>query len=107
MVQFNCAIVYTVMGIHIDVFPTGLEWTGPSKTALCTSMILFCGSAGLMLLPGIAYLVRDWRMLHVALFSPLLLIVAYLYWSAASRDMMSRVLCPMSVDRKVFNITCE
>lgn len=107
----QCAILYTVIGIYVDaihICHTGLEWTGPSKIALCTSLILLSGSAGLILLPGIAYFVRNWRMLQLALFSPLLLIVALLYWSVASRDIMPRqVLLPTSVNREVINVTCK
>lgn len=60
---------------------TGVEWTGPSKNALCTWMIVTLFSVGLMLLSGIAYLILNWRILQLVLFSPVVLVVGFHYWS--------------------------
>lgn len=35
---------------------------------------------GVMVLPGVAYLFPNWRILHLVLFGPLLLIVVLSYW---------------------------
>lgn len=40
---------------------------------------------GVMVLPALAYLFPNWRTLHLVLFSPLLLIVVFAYWSVASQ----------------------
>ena len=65
----------------IHICHTAVEWTGPSKNALCTWMILTHVSVGLMLLSGIAYLIHNWRILQLVLFSPVVLLVGFHYWS--------------------------
>ncbi|KAK5849631.1 hypothetical protein PBY51_013951 [Eleginops maclovinus] len=57
-----------------------VEWTHPSKASFCTMLILMFFSAGLMMLSGIAYLIHDWRILQLVLFSPLVLILGIYYW---------------------------
>lgn len=77
-------LIYKVIGncvYDINICHTGVEWTGPSKNALCTWMILTLFSTGLMLLSGIAYLILNWRILQLVLFSPVVLLVGFHYWS--------------------------
>lgn len=62
----------------------GLEWNAPSKSAFSTTAILLFYELGLMLLPGLAYLVGNWRKLLVVLFSPLIVVWGLAYWSAAA-----------------------
>ncbi|XP_042369470.1 solute carrier family 22 member 13-like, partial [Plectropomus leopardus] len=57
-----------------------VEWTISSKAALSTIAVVILFPVGLMLLSGIAYLIRNWRILHLVLFSPLLLVLGILYW---------------------------
>ncbi|XP_070842519.1 solute carrier family 22 member 13-like [Chaetodon trifascialis] len=57
-----------------------VEWTDPTKAAVCTMLIVIAFSVGLMVLPGIAYLITNWRILQLVLFSPLLLLVGLFYW---------------------------
>lgn len=63
---------------------SGLEWNAPSKSAFSTTSILLFYELGLMLLPGLAYLVGNWRKLQVVLFSPLIIVWGLFYWSAAA-----------------------
>lgn len=58
----------------------GLEWNAPSKSAFSTTAILLFYELGLMLLPGLAYLVGNWRKLLVVLFSPLIVVWGLAYW---------------------------
>ncbi len=51
-----------------------MEWTDPSRAALYTEVIMMFFSVGLMLLSGIAYLIRNWRILQLVLFCPLVLL---------------------------------
>ena len=67
---------------------TVMEWTDPSKTALCTTIITLFIPVGLMLLSGIVYLIHNWRILQLVLFSPLLLVLGLFYWSAASQSVI-------------------
>ncbi|XP_059183085.1 solute carrier family 22 member 13-like [Centropristis striata] len=65
--------------IQINASVMAIEWTGPSKAALCTTVILTLFSIGLTLLPGIAYLIQNWRILQMVLFSPLLIFLGISY----------------------------
>uniref|UniRef100_A0A8C9ZCE6 Uncharacterized protein n=1 Tax=Sander lucioperca TaxID=283035 RepID=A0A8C9ZCE6_SANLU len=47
---------------------------------LCTMVIILFFSVGLMILSGIAYLIQNWRILPLVLFSPLLLVLGIFYW---------------------------
>lgn len=70
--------------VNIIISPAGVEWTDPSKSALFTTMIMIFDALGVMALPAVAYLFPNWRILHLVLFSPLLLIVVLTYRSVAS-----------------------
>lgn len=59
-----------------------MEWTDPSKGALCTGLILIFFSVGQIVLSGTAYLIHNWRILKLVLFSPLVLVLGLFYWSA-------------------------
>uniref|UniRef100_A0A3B4ZNJ3 Solute carrier family 22 member 13-like n=1 Tax=Stegastes partitus TaxID=144197 RepID=A0A3B4ZNJ3_9TELE len=59
---------------------TALEWTDPSKSALCTVAILTFFSIGLISLSGIAYLIHNWRILQLVLFSPLVIVFVAHCW---------------------------
>lgn len=85
--------------IRIYHGPAGIEWTGPSHSAFCTTMILLSYPVGLMLLPGIAYLISNWRTLQLIFFSPLILLVGFFYWSASFGVTNTRL------ERIVMNVT--
>ncbi|XP_076617943.1 solute carrier family 22 member 13-like [Chaetodon auriga] len=57
-----------------------VEWTDPTKAAICTMFIVISFSTGLMVLSGVAYLIPNWRILQLVLFSPLLLVLGLFYW---------------------------
>ncbi|XP_075994215.1 solute carrier family 22 member 13-like [Genypterus blacodes] len=71
---------FSVSGIIANLFVIGGEWTDSSKFALCTIVCHSFHSVGLMLLSGLAYCIRNWRILQLVLFSPLLLVLVVLYW---------------------------
>lgn len=60
-----------------------MEWSDPSKAALCTTMITLVGTLAMVLIPGIAYLLPNWRIMQLVIISPGLLVGLY-YWLAAS-----------------------
>ncbi|KAM9337189.1 solute carrier family 22 member 13-like [Symphorus nematophorus] len=62
------------------LFGVVVEWTGPSKSAFSTTVVTVFFPVGLMLLSGIAYGIRNWRILQLVLFSPALLVLGVLYW---------------------------
>lgn len=59
-----------------------MEWTDQSKSAFITITIIIFFSFGLMILSGVAYLIPEWRVMQLVLLSPMVLLVAFLYWSA-------------------------
>ncbi|XP_039983367.1 solute carrier family 22 member 13b isoform X2 [Xiphias gladius] len=67
-------------GIVANAFVIGGEWSDSSKFALCTIICHSFFPLGLMLTSGIAYLVRNWRVLQLVLFSPLVLVLGIFYW---------------------------
>ncbi|KAK6326371.1 hypothetical protein J4Q44_G00020160 [Coregonus suidteri] len=67
----------TISGIAMNTFVLGAEWTSTSKRALFTILSQCCYAVGLMLLPGIAYGVHNWRALQLVLSSPVLLLAVY------------------------------
>lgn len=64
----------------VSVVFEGGEWSDSSKFALCTILCHSTFPLGLMILSGVAYLIPDWRILQLVLFSPLLLVLGIFYW---------------------------
>ncbi|XP_041924050.1 solute carrier family 22 member 13b [Alosa sapidissima] len=69
----------TISGIAINAFVLGAEWCGTSKRALFTILSHCCYALGLMLMSGISYGVRNWRLLQLVLSAPVVLLGVY-YW---------------------------
>ncbi|XP_028290854.1 solute carrier family 22 member 13-like [Gouania willdenowi] len=67
-------------GIIANGFVIGGEWSDSSKFAFCTIICHTSFPLGLMILSGVAYLIRDWRILHMVLFSPVLLLLGIFFW---------------------------
>ncbi|CAB1440295.1 unnamed protein product [Pleuronectes platessa] len=67
-------------GIGANAFVIGGEWSDSSKFALCTIAAHSTFPLGLMIMSGIAYLIRDWRILQLVLFCPLVLVLGLFYW---------------------------
>ncbi|CAG5896003.1 solute carrier family 22 member 13b [Menidia menidia] len=76
--KFFCGI--SISGIIANAFVIGGEWSDSSKFALCTIICHAFYPLGLMILSGIAYLIRNWRILQLVLFSPLILVLGIFYW---------------------------
>ncbi|KAM3593952.1 uncharacterized protein V6R79_026376 [Siganus canaliculatus] len=57
-----------------------VEWTNPSRSALCTQIIILFAAIGQMILSGAAYLVQNWRSLQLVLYSPLIVVLGVFYW---------------------------
>lgn len=58
----------------------GTEWTCPKKRMLAGIITDYAFNLGYMLLAGIAYLIRDWRKLQLAISAPGFLLFFYI-WS--------------------------
>ncbi|KAM7369867.1 hypothetical protein PAMP_011157 [Pampus punctatissimus] len=70
----------SISGIMVNAFVIGGEWSDSSKFAFCTIICHSFYPLGLMMLSGIAYLIRNWRTLQLVLFSPLVLVLGMFYW---------------------------
>ncbi|XP_056869265.1 solute carrier family 22 member 13-like [Takifugu flavidus] len=66
--------------IVANVCVLAVEWTDPTKAALSTTLIVLFGSISLTLLPGIAYLLPNWRIMQLVIISPLILVLGLYYW---------------------------
>ncbi|KAM4606047.1 solute carrier family 22 member 13-like [Polymixia lowei] len=69
-----------ISGVMINTFVLGAEWTGTSKRSFVTICAHSFFSVGLMVMSGIAYFIRNWRILHLVLSSPLVLTLGVFYW---------------------------
>ncbi|XP_047424654.1 solute carrier family 22 member 13-like [Mugil cephalus] len=78
VLKFFCGSSSVVMMMNTSVM--GLEWSTPSRSVLCTILITCSFSFGLMLLSGVAYLIHNWRILQLVLFSPLVIVLVIFYW---------------------------
>ncbi|KAM6970924.1 solute carrier family 22 member 13b [Tautogolabrus adspersus] len=69
-----------ISGIVANAFVIGGEWSASSKFAFCTIICHSFFPLGLIMLSGIAYFIRNWRILQFVLFSPLLPVLGIFYW---------------------------
>ncbi|KAK9953370.1 hypothetical protein ABG768_017368 [Culter alburnus] len=69
----------TISGISMNTFVLGTEWCGSAKRALFTILSHCFYAIGLMLLSGVAFGIRNWRILQLVLSAPVGLFCVY-YW---------------------------
>uniref|UniRef100_A0A3Q2D8W8 Solute carrier family 22 member 13b n=1 Tax=Cyprinodon variegatus TaxID=28743 RepID=A0A3Q2D8W8_CYPVA len=65
---------------YLSYFFKGGEWSDSSKFALCTIICHAFYPLGLMILSGVAFFIRNWRILQMVLFSPLFVVLGIFYW---------------------------
>ncbi|XP_073686900.1 solute carrier family 22 member 13-like [Garra rufa] len=68
-----------ISGISMNTFVLGTEWCGSAKRALFTILSHCFYAIGLMLLSGVAFGIRNWRILQLVLSAPVGLFCVY-YW---------------------------
>ncbi|KAJ1147825.1 hypothetical protein NDU88_000679 [Pleurodeles waltl] len=64
----------------VSMIALGAEWVDIQHRTLAVSLISLCWSIGTMLLSLVAYLIRDWRWLLVAVTSPCILGIISMWW---------------------------
>ncbi|XP_051245450.1 solute carrier family 22 member 13 isoform X2 [Dicentrarchus labrax] len=69
----------TISGVIINAFVLGTEWTCTKRRMLAGLTTDYAFGLGYMLLPGIAYLIRDWRKLQLAISAPGFLLIFYIW----------------------------
>ena len=60
-------------------YDTGTEMVGPTYRKVAVTMVNYIAAIGQLALAGIAYSLRDWRHLELAISAPLLVFISY-YW---------------------------
>ncbi|XP_051952012.1 solute carrier family 22 member 6-A-like [Xyrauchen texanus] len=69
----------TVSAVIMNAFVLGTEWTGPKKRMLAGVITDYFFGFGYILLAGVAYLIRDWRKLQLAISAPGFLFLFYIW----------------------------
>ncbi|CAL8294827.1 unnamed protein product [Lota lota] len=77
---FRFAVATAVSGLLINTVVLGVEWTGTSKRACITICVQTFLGVGQLLMSGVAYFIRDWRILHLVFSSPLVLVLLAVHW---------------------------
>ncbi|MCJ8745789.1 hypothetical protein PDJAM_G00134410 [Pangasius djambal] len=78
-IAFRFVVGVTISGITITTNIIGPEWCGPSRRALFTILSHCCYALGLMVLSGLAYGIRNWRILQLVASAPILILGVY-FW---------------------------
>ncbi|KAM9840650.1 solute carrier family 22 member 6 [Aulostomus maculatus] len=69
----------SVSGVIMNAFVLGTEWTGPKQRMLAGIITDYFFGFGYILLAGVAFLIRDWRKLQLAISAPGFLFVFYIW----------------------------
>ncbi|XP_018555211.1 organic cation transporter protein [Lates calcarifer] len=69
----------SVSGVIMNVFVLGTEWTGSKQRMLAGIITDYFFGFGYILLAGVAYLIRDWRKLQLAISVPGFLFIFYIW----------------------------
>ncbi|KAM9737184.1 solute carrier family 22 member 13-like [Menidia menidia] len=78
-VALRFAVGTTVSGVIINAFVLGTEWTCTKRRMLAGISTDYAFGLGYMLLAGVAYVIRDWRHLQLAISAPGVLLVFYIW----------------------------
>ncbi|XP_045916738.1 organic cation transporter protein [Micropterus dolomieu] len=69
----------SVSGVIMNAFVLGTEWTGSKQRMLAGIITDYFFGIGYILLAGLAYLIRDWRKLQLAISAPGFLFIFYIW----------------------------
>ncbi|XP_068432785.1 organic cation transporter protein [Clinocottus analis] len=69
----------SISGVIMNAFVLGTEWTGSKERMLAGIITDYFFGFGYILLAGVAYLIRDWRKLQLAISAPGFLFVFYIW----------------------------
>ncbi|XP_051949477.1 solute carrier family 22 member 13-like [Xyrauchen texanus] len=78
-VALRFIIGMSVSGVIINAFVLGTEWTSTQRRMLAGIFTDYFFGFGYMLLAGVAYLIRDWRKLQLAISAPGFLFIFYIW----------------------------
>lgn len=66
-------------GALMDTFSAGTEWTGLKQRMLAGIVTDYFFGFGYIMLAGVAYMIRDWRQLQLAISVPGFLFIVYIW----------------------------
>ncbi|KAG7460683.1 hypothetical protein MATL_G00201380 [Megalops atlanticus] len=69
----------TISAVIMNVFVLGTEWTGRKQRMLAGIITDYFFGFGYILLAGVAYFIRDWRKLQLAISAPGFLFIFYIW----------------------------
>ncbi|KAM3824865.1 solute carrier family 22 member 6-B-like [Vipera latastei] len=69
-----------ISGFLLNYICLSLEWVPTKYRAVVVSIQSYCSTAGQLLLGGLAYAIRDWRWLQLAISAPFFAFFAYSWW---------------------------
>ncbi|XP_048451757.1 solute carrier family 22 member 13b [Rhincodon typus] len=69
----------SVSGMLINTFVLGAEWSGVSQRTLIIVLSHCAFSFGQVVLAGLAYAIRDWRMLQLTISCPMVIFLLYIW----------------------------
>ncbi|XP_071334549.1 organic cation transporter protein [Trachinotus anak] len=69
----------SISGVIMNAFVLGTEWTGSKQRMLAGIITDYFFGFGYILLAGVAYLIRDWRKLQLAISAPGFLFIFYIW----------------------------
>ncbi|XP_072268669.1 solute carrier family 22 member 13-like [Pyxicephalus adspersus] len=72
----RCIIGIGMAGVFLNNLTLVAEWVGTSQRAFATITAHVCFAVGLMALAGVAYVIRNWRLLQIACSAP----TGLLFW---------------------------
>uniref|UniRef100_A0A674NDX8 Solute carrier family 22 member 13b n=1 Tax=Takifugu rubripes TaxID=31033 RepID=A0A674NDX8_TAKRU len=87
--RFFCGISGVVLNTACVLM---VEWTEDSKAALSTTLVILLSTLALIVIPGVAYLFTNWRIMQLVIISPIPLLVGLGYWllPESARWLMTR-----------------
>lgn len=63
----------------MEAFSAGTEWTGLKQRMLAGIITDYFFGFGYIMLAGVAYMIRDWRQLQLAISAPGFLFIVYIW----------------------------
>ncbi|XP_075684793.1 solute carrier family 22 member 13-like [Rhinoderma darwinii] len=79
-IVLRCFVGIAMSGVLINNLVLVAEWVGPSHRAYATITGHVCFAIGLMVLAGIGYAIRNWRLLQIACSAPSALLFFYIWF---------------------------
>ncbi|NXK48991.1 S22AD protein, partial [Chauna torquata] len=78
-IAFRCVVATAVSGILITTLPLATEWVGISYRPHAVLITHCCSAIGQMILAGLSYGIRNWRLLEIAGSAPMFALFFFIW----------------------------